>query len=240
MPSDTDHDTAHHADAVVILPARGGSKRIPRKNIRDFAGRPAIGWPIKAAQDSGLFARIIVTSDDAEIAGIARTLGAETPFTRDAALSDDHAGTTEVIRDAVIRLGLAPQTSVCCLYPTAFFVTPGDLRQGRVKLDEGATWTLSLGQYRTPIQRAYHKNGADGRVTAIDATQMPKRSQDLEEAFFDAGQFYWATAATWSNPDARIWQGAAAVVLPDERCIDIDTPDDWARAERMARLLTER
>lgn len=229
-------DANQERDAVVILPARGGSKRIPRKNIRDFAGRPAIGWPIKAAQDSGLFNRIVVTTDDAEIAAIATRLGAETPFARDASLSDDYAGTTEVIRDAVARLNLSPDTPVCCLYPTAFFVMPDDLRDGATRLAQGAKWTLSVGRYRTPIQRAYRATD-DGRIAAFDAEQMPKRSQDLEEAFFDAGQFYWASAATWSDPAARMWQGAAAVILPDARCIDVDTQDDWARAERMAQLL---
>lgn len=220
---------------VLILPARGGSKRIPRKNVRPFAGRPAIGWPLTAAQDSGLFARLIVTTDDVEIADIARAFGAEVPFVRGADLSDDHAGTTEVIRDAVTRLDLPPETPVCCLYPTAFFVTADDLSAGFAALRDGATWALSLGKYRTPIQRAYRKDGT--RVAAFDADQMPKRSQDLEEAFFDAGQFYWARARTWTDPDARVWDGAAAVVLPDDRCIDVDTPDDWTRAERLAEMM---
>ncbi|SDY42341.1 N-acylneuraminate cytidylyltransferase [Jannaschia faecimaris] len=220
---------------VLILPARGGSKRIPRKNVRPFAGRPAIGWPIAAAQDSNLFDRIVVTTDDAEIAKVARACGAEVPFLRADDLSDDHAGTTEVIRDAVTRLGLPVTTPVCCLYPTAFFVTGDDLKAGFAALGRGATWALSLGKYRTPIQRAYRQDGT--RVAAFDAAQMPKRSQDLEEAFFDAGQFYWARAATWTDPEARIWDGAAAVVLPDDRCIDVDTPDDWARAERLAGLM---
>ena len=220
---------------VLILPARGGSKRIPRKNVRPFAGRPAIGWPIAAGRASGLFARIVVTTDDEEIARTARDCGAETPFTRAAALSDDHAGTTEVIRDAVARLGLPGATPVCCLYATAFFVTPEDLAQGLAALRDGANWALSLGAYRTPIQRAYRRDG--DRVAAIDPGRMPMRSQDLEPAYYDAGQFYWARAATWADPAARVWDGAAPVILPDARCIDVDTPEDWARAERQAAAL---
>ncbi len=219
-------------EAIAIIPARGGSKRIPRKNVLPFAGRPAIGWPIRAALDSGLFDRVIVTTDDAEIAAAARAEGAEAPFLRDAGLADDHTGTTEVIRDAVNRLELPGDAPVCCIYATAFFVTPDDLREGFARLDDGADWALSLGEYRTPIQRAYRQTGA-GRVAAMDPAQMPKRSQDLEPAFFDAGQFYWARAGKWRDADARVWDGAAGVVLPPERCIDIDTPADWNLAERM-------
>ncbi|WP_179380928.1 pseudaminic acid cytidylyltransferase [Jannaschia marina] len=222
--------------AVAILPARGGSKRIPRKNVRPFAGRPAIHWPIAAVRASGLFDRIVVTTDDDEIAEAAEAAGAEVPFRRGADLSDDHAGTTEVIADAVTRLGLKGDIPVCCLYPTAFFVTPDDLIAGHAALGEGATWALSLGEYRTPIQRAYRR-ATGGRVAAMDPAQMPRRSQDLEPAFYDAGQFYWARATTWADPAARVWDGAAAVVLPDERCIDVDTPEDWTRAERLADLL---
>lgn len=221
--------------AIAILPARGGSKRIPRKNIRPFAGRPAIGWPIRAARESGCFDRIIVTTDDPAIAGAARAEGAETPFLRDPALADDHTGTTEVVRDAVLRLGLLPETPVCCLYPTAFFVTAEDLRSGSARLQEGADWVLSVGEYRTPIERAYRRDGAG--LVARDATKMPMRSQDLEPAFFDAGQFYWARAATWSDPKARVWDGAAGIVLPAERCIDIDTEADWQLAEKMFAVL---
>lgn len=218
--------------AIAIIPARGGSKRIPRKNVLPFAGRPAIGWPIAAALASGLFGRVVVTTDDAEIAEAARAAGAEVPFARDAGLADDHTGTTEVIRDAVERLGLADDVPVCCIYATAFFVTAGDLQTGFKRLSEGADWALSLGEYRTPIQRAYRQVG-DGRVAAMDPEQMPKRSQDLEPAFFDAGQFYWARAGKWRDAQARVWDGAAGVVLPPERCIDIDTPADWDLAERM-------
>ena len=222
--------------AIAILPARGGSKRIPGKNIRPFASTPAIGWPIRAAQNSGCFAQIIVSTDDPAIAAVARGLGAEVPFLREAALSDDHSGTTAVIRDAVQRLGLTPDTAVCCIYPTAFFVTADDLKQGLLRLNSGADWVLTLGAYRTPIDRAYRATAQD-RVVARQPDKMPLRSQDLDPAYFDAGQFYWARAATWADPLARVWDGAAGVILPAERCIDIDTPDDWALAERMFTLL---
>ncbi|UWQ22017.1 pseudaminic acid cytidylyltransferase [Jannaschia sp. W003] len=217
--------------SVAILPARGGSKRIPRKNVRDFLGRPAIAWPIAAART--VFDRVVVTTDDAEIAAVAEGEGAEVPFFRDAALSDDHTGTTEVIADAVARLGLAGEEAVACIYPTAMLIRADDLRAGLAKLD-AARWVLSLGEYRTPIRRAYRRDG-DG-FAAMEPDAMPMRSQDLAPAFFDAGQFYLARAATWRDPAARVWDGAAGVVLPEERAVDVDTPEDWARAERMARL----
>jgi len=222
--------------AVAILPARGGSKRIPHKNIKPFLGHPAIHWPIRAAHDSGVFARIIVSTNDDAIAATARAAGAEVPFRRDAGLADDHTGTTEVIRDAVLRLELPPETPVCCLYPTAVLIRPQDLAAGLDRLDRAA-WVLSLGAYRTPIDRAYGMDAATGRVMARDIAMMPKRSQDLNPAYYDLGAFYWALAATWMDPAARVWLGAAAVVLPPERCIDIDTEDDWVLAERMAAAL---
>ena len=225
---------AMRGGAVAILPARGGSKRIPRKNIRPFRGLPALGWPLAAARDSGLFDRLVVSTDDDEIAAVARDLGAEVPFRRPAALADDHSGTTEVIRDAVQRLQLAPEVPVCCIYPTALFLRPEDLAEGRARLMAGADWVLSLGAYATPIDRAWRRSG--DRMVPRDPAMMPRRSQDLEPAFFDAGQFYWARAATWLDPAARLWDGAAGVVLPPDRAVDIDTPEDWARAERLASL----
>lgn len=217
--------------SVAILPARGGSKRIPRKNIRPFLGKPAIAWPIAAALQ--VFDRVAVSTDDPEIAEVARSHGAETPFARDAGLADDHTGTTEVIADAVRRMDLAETTVVACIYPTAMLIEAEDLRQGVDRLND-ATWVLSLGEYRTPIQRAYRQS--DDGFAAIDPVAMPKRSQDLEPAYYDAGQFYLARARTWLDPKARVWDGAAGVVLPETRAVDIDTPEDWARAERLARL----
>jgi len=224
-------------DAIAVLPARGGSKRIPKKNIKDFQGRPAIGWPIATAFASGLFDRVVVTTDDPEIARIAETQGAEVPFLRDAKLSDDHSGTTEVVRDAVTRLGLPSHVAVCCIYPTAFFVTPQDLEQGYQLLMDGAEWVMTVGEYATPIERAYRRQG--DRLLPNQPELMPMRSQDLEPAFFDAGQFYWAQAAQWQKQDARIWDGAAGVILPPERAVDIDTPADWDRAERLFKLINQ-
>lgn len=220
---------------VAIIPARGGSKRIPRKNVKTFRGRPAIGWPIEAALTSGLFERVVVSTDDLNIAEISVQLGAQTPFVRDAVLADDHSGTTEVIRDAVLRLNLRPDVPVCCIYATAIFITPDDLITGYQHLQDGADWVLTVGEYPTPIDRAYRREG--NCLVARHPEMMSIRSQDLEPAYYDAGQFYWATAARWLDPCAHMWDGAAGVLLPAERAVDIDTPDDWVRAELLAALM---
>lgn len=235
---------AHHTKetimlphAIAILPARGGSKRIPRKNIREFNNLPAIGWPIRAALNSGQFSRVIVTTDDLEIASVCENLGAEIPFLRDASLADDFTGTTDVIRDAVLKLNLAADVPVCCIYPTALFLRARDLELGAKQLTPSVNWVLSLGEYPTPIDRAYRMVNSSGEVAARQPEKMPARSQDLETAYFDAGQFYWARASTWSDLNARVWDGAASVVLPADRCIDIDTAEDWRRAEQQFKML---
>lgn len=220
--------------AVAIIPARGGSKRIPFKNGRDFCGRPMLAWPIGAARDSDFFDRIVVSTDDARLAELARAEGAEVPFLRDAALADDHTGTTEVIADAVAHLGLTPETPVACLYPTAAFTTADDLREAARRLDDGATWVFAAAEFPAPIDRAYIRTNAGFSARWPDA--MPRRSQDLPAAYYDAGQFYLARAATWTTPGARVWDGADAIVLPRLRAVDIDTPEEWELAEALFRL----
>jgi N-acylneuraminate cytidylyltransferase len=225
------------AKSVAIIPARGGSKRIPRKNIKSFCGKPAMGWPICAAQQCGLFAQIIVSTDDAEIAQIAQQLGAQIPFMRAPELSDDFTNTTDVIRDTVQRMDLPPETAVCCIYPTALFLDQADLRAGQEKLQAGAKWVFTVGQYPTPIDRAYRRVGQS--LVPRTPDMMSMRSQDLEPAFFDAGQFYWAKAKTWADPQAHVWDGADGVELPLDRAVDIDTPADWGRAEQLFKMIKQ-
>ncbi len=221
---------------ICVIPARGGSKRIPGKNIRPFHGRPMIGWSIAAARASGLFSRIVVSTDDDAIAATARAEGAEVPFTRPAALADDHAATVPVIAHAVQALGLAPETPVCCLYATAPFVRAEDLAEGARLLAAGATYAMAVTRYDYPIQRALRR-AADGTVSMMDPARMQTRSQDLEPAWHDAGQFYWARAATWAAQAPVFGPGAAGVALPATRVVDIDTPEDWTRAEALFALL---
>lgn len=221
---------------VCVIPARGGSKRIPRKNIAPFHGRPMIGWSIAAAHEAGVFDRIIVSTDDAEIAAVARAEGAETPFARPAALSGDHTPTVPVIAHAVQALALGPDVPVCCLYATAPMVQAADLRDARALLVGGTTYVVSVTTFPFPIQRAL-RHHADGRIEMMDPSHMTTRSQDLEEAWHDAGQFYWARAATWGAGVPVFGPGARGIALPRHRVQDIDTPEDWARAEALFAVL---
>jgi len=224
---------------VCIIPARGGSKRIPRKNIREFCGRPIIGWSIAAASRAHSINRIVVSTDDEEIAGIAQAEGAEVPFRRDEALADDHAGTVPVIADAVRRLCLSDDTPVCCLYPTAPFVEPADLDAGLDLLrNNGADYVTSVTTFAYPVQRALRRF-ASGQVEMLDASLARTRSQDLEEAWHDAGQFYWASAKTWASEADLFASKAYGLPIPRHCVQDIDTQEDWARAELMMRVLQQ-
>jgi len=220
---------------LAVIPARGGSKRIPRKNIRPFGGLPMIAWSIRAAADSGCFDRIIVSTDDAEIAEVATRHGAEVPFMRPAELSDDHTGTVPVIAHAVRwQQGEGrPARQVCCIYATAPFLQPTDLRRGLKVLDDSrADFAFSVTRYAFPIQRAIRVD-ASQRVEMFQPDQFNTRSQDLEEAWHDAGQFYWGQAEAWLSAKPIFGRDSAAVPLPRHLVQDIDTPEDWERAERM-------
>ena len=217
---------------LAIIPARGGSKRIPRKNIKPFCGKPMIAWSIEAARMSGCFDRIIVSTDDAEIADVASAYSAEVPFQRPPELSDDHTGTIPVIAHAVdwMNLNADPVDFACCLYATAPFVRPEDLRRGLDVLQHcGADYAFSVTSYAFPIQRAIRIT-TDQRVEMFNPEHFTTRSQDLEEAFHDAGQFYWGRAAAWLAGKPLFSHDAAPVPLPRHRVQDIDTAEDWERA----------
>lgn len=223
---------------VAIIPARGGSKRIPRKNIREFCGKPMIAWSISTAFKSQIFDRIIVSTDDAEIAAVAQSLGADVPFMRPPELSDDHAGTTVVIAHAIESLrqqGFNPDP-VCCIYATAPFISSDDLHQGLKLLKESdAHFAFSVTTYAFPIQRAIRLTSG-GRMEMFQPEHFRTRSQDLEDAYHDAGQFYWGRADTWCSGEPIFGPHSAPVVIPRLRVQDIDTPEDWERAELMFRI----
>jgi len=220
---------------VCIIPARGGSKRIPRKNIRDFCGKPMIAWSIQAAQDSGCFDQVIVSTDDDEIAQVAEECGAQAPFRRATDLADDHTPTVPVIADAIRQLNLNDQTTACCLYATAPFILPGYLREGWRLLEETqASFVMSVTTFAFPIQRALRRH-ATGEVEMLNPALAQTRSQDLEEAWHDAGQFYWARASTWKSGKGIFENGSYGFPLPRNRVQDIDTDEDWAQAELMMR-----
>jgi N-acylneuraminate cytidylyltransferase len=220
---------------LAVIPARGGSKRIPGKNIRRFAGRPMIAWAIATARDSGLFDRIIVSTDSDEVAAVAREAGAEVPFRRPAELSDDHCGTLEVMTHAVGRAqsgGLDPRL-VCCLYPTAVLTGADDLRAALTMLD-GGDWdyVFAAGRFAQPVQRAFVRGEDDAMVLLFPEHRLT-RTQDLPPAYHDAGQFYWGRAEAWGAGRPIYGPRTTFIELPPERCQDIDTPQDWDAAERL-------
>jgi pseudaminic acid cytidylyltransferase len=218
---------------LAVIPARGGSKRIPRKNIKPFCGKPIIAWSIEAALESGCFDRVLVSTDDQEIAKVAKTYGAEVPFLRPPELSDDYTGTIPVVAHAIrwVNSYGPSATQVCCIYATAPFVKAEDLQRGLALLQSSrADYAFGVTGYSFPIQRAIRIT-AERRVEMFEPEHYNTRSQDLEEAWHDAGQFYWGQAFAWLAGKSLFSQGSAAVVLPRYRVQDIDTLEDWTRAE---------
>ena len=218
---------------VAVIPARGGSKRIPRKNIRNFCGKPMMAWTIEAALRSDCFERVIVSTDDAEIAEIALEYGAEVPFTRPAELADDYAGTTEVIGHATQWM-LGQHWSVeavCCLYAAAPFVQVDDIRRGLDILKSG-TWAyvFTATEYAAPIFRSFRLH-PEGGIEMFFPQHLTTRSQDLPVAVHDAGQFYWGAPDAWLEQKRIFDRHSYALVIPRWRVQDIDTDDDWRRAE---------
>jgi pseudaminic acid cytidylyltransferase len=224
---------------IAVIPARGGSKRIPRKNIKHFCGKPMIAWSIEVAKFSGLFDHIIVSTDDDEIAEVAKQWGAEVPFMRPAELSNDYAGTTEVIAHATqwaINQGW-PVAAVCCIYATAPFIQAEDLKLGIQKLESGDwAYAFSVTDFAAPIFRSF-KQTAEGGVEMFFPEYFGTRSQDLPTALHDAGQFYWGRPAAWLEGKRIFDRHSTPVLIPRWRVQDIDTLDDWYRAELMQEVL---
>lgn len=225
---------------VAIIPARGGSKRIPRKNLKLFRGKPIIAYSIGAALESAAFDRVIVSTDDTEIAAVAREFGAECPFLRPSELANDHATTVPVIRHAIdwISANLEKVEYACCIYATAPFVQARDLVLAYARLiDEDVQgYVFTATTFPFPIQRAFKVDG-NGFVKMFEPNNYNTRSQDLEEAFQDAGQFYWGSAASYREGKIFFSDDSKAYILPRYMVQDIDTPEDWKRAEFMYEAL---
>lgn len=224
---------------IAVIPARGGSKRIPRKNIRPFCGKPMIAWSIDAAKEFGEFAHVLVSTDDPEIAEIAVALGAEVPFMRPAVLANDHAGTTEVIAHATLwaRQQGWPVSAVCCIYATAPFVAVGDIRHGLQELNAGSwDYTFSATDFPAPIFRAF-KQRPDGGVEMFFPEHFLTRSQDLPAALHDAAQFYWGRPSSWIEGRRIFGPRSVPIQVPRWRVQDIDNEEDWVRAEIIAPLI---
>lgn len=225
--------------AVAVIPARGGSRRVPRKNIRPFGGRPMLAYPIETARRSGLFERIIVSTDDDETADLARSFGADVPFLRPAHLSDDHTGTIPVVAHAT-RWALDELTQldfVCCIYPATPFLDADDLQRAYGKMTEGAwDYCLAACEYASPIFRSFRPR-EDGGVEMFFPDRFPVRSQDLPRALHDAGQFYFGRVDAWLAERPIFGPWSTCIELPRWRAHDIDTEEDWRLAELVWRAL---
>ena len=216
---------------VCIITARGGSKRIPRKNIKEFCGKPIIAYSIEAAIESGMFCEVMVSTDDEEIAKISKSYGASIPFMRDEKTSDDHASTADVICEVLERY---EETDVhfdnfCCVYPTAPFVSASKLRDSGALLSESVSAVVPVVQFSFPPQRAFRlKNEC---IELIDSDAFKMRSQDLEPIYHDCGQFYWGKVGLFLQTCELIPKSTKPFVVPEMEVQDIDNLSDWELAE---------
>ncbi|MDK2954760.1 MAG: hypothetical protein PWQ57_256 [Desulfovibrionales bacterium] len=227
---------------VAVIPARGGSKRIPKKNIKPFAGKPLIAYSILAALESKLFDRVIVSTDSEEIAATSVAWGAEAPFLRPEELSDDITGTDSVLLHAIGWLEQYGETPdyLCCIYATAAFVQAQYLRRGfELLVQNQATTAFSVATYPYPIFRSLRIN-AGGRLEMFWPEHLKSRSQDLPEAYHDAGQFYWLDVEKYRQEGKLFSEDAVPVALPRWLVQDIDTEEDFVRAELMYKSFSSR
>ena len=224
---------------ICIIPARGGSKRIPRKNIKEFNGMPIIAYSIVAAIESNCFDRIVVSTDDDEIAKVAEDYGAEIPFIRPKEFSDDYVGTIPVIKHAIewFDSNNISVKYVCCLYATAPFIQSQILSKAYKQLkDSKANYCISVTSFPFPIQRAIkiiHQN----KLNMFFPEYFNTRSQDLEEAYHDAGQFYWGTSQAFKDELPFFSESTTPYLLPRLLVQDIDSAEDWVSAEAMYQVL---
>jgi N-acylneuraminate cytidylyltransferase len=223
---------------IAIIPARGGSKRIPRKNIKDFLGKPIIAYSIETAIESNLFDKVVVSTDDEEIAKVARAYGAEVPFVRPRELADDFSGTNSVVKHALnwfLEQDICVDY-VCCIYATVPFLGSRYLKEGFEKLQSSnKSFSFSVTSFASPIQRAIKIK--DNNISMFFPKHQATRSQDLEESYHDAGQFYWGKAEAFLNDKSLFSQQSYPVILPRDLVQDIDTIEDWNKAELMYKII---
>ncbi|HHR6142245.1 TPA: pseudaminic acid cytidylyltransferase [Providencia alcalifaciens] len=228
---------------IAIIPARGGSKRIPRKNIKSFHGKPMISYSIEAALNSKCFDKIIVSTDDIEIAKIAEQYGAEVPFLRPSEISDDQTTTMDVIQHAIMwcEKNSIDVSDVCCIYATAPFISSDDLNAGYKKLinNKELDFVFTAATFPFPIQRAI-KLTENNRVKMFNPENALVRSQDLEEAYHDAGQFYWGRKNAFLQKKPIFSDYSEIILIPRNRVQDIDTPEDWDFAEVLFSILNRK
>lgn len=226
---------------VAVIPARGGSVRIPRKNIKPFLGRPSISYAIQAALEAKIFSEIVVSTDDAEIADRSLEFGATKIIKRPDSLSDNFTPTVPVVSHAVqeiLESIKAERVDVCCIYPLNPFILPLDLIEGLRLLRESdeISYVNPVCSYPYPVQRALEI--IDGKIQMVDPGQAFARSQDLRERYHDAGQWYWGNSSTWLRQE-KSFSNTKPLIIPRWRCQDIDTEEDWKMAEALFRALHE-
>lgn len=224
--------------SIAIITARGGSKRIPKKNIKEFCGKPIITYSIEAALNSGVFDEVMVSTDSEEIAEIAKTYGASVPFLRSEATSNDYATTADVLAEVINEYQKINKSfdSFCCLYPTAPFVTSSRLEEAMKKLNESDAYSLmSVVQFSFPPQRALLIK--DGKITYQYPENAKKRSQDLEPIYHDCGQFYICNTDVFQQKHSLVSDNTIPFIIPDEEVQDIDNMSDWLIAEAKYRVL---
>jgi len=223
---------------LAIIPARKGSKRIPKKNTKNFFGKPVIFYSIKQAKLSGIFDKIIVSTDCEKIAKIAKKFGAEVPFIRPKKISNDYATTSEVVRHAIkfYKKNNVNFNYVCCVYPVAPFLLKKDILKGLSKIKkEKWSYVFSATKNYYPYYRSFLKNKL-GKIKMIFPNNYKKRTQDLKITYYDSGQFYWATAETWLKNTKAFDRKSTIIEIPRYRSIDIDTLEDWKFAEKMMNI----
>lgn len=226
---------------IALIPARGGSKRIPGKNIKNFAGKPIIAWPIATAKESGLFHRIIVSTDSKEIATVALRYGAEVPFMRPKEIADDFSTTAAVIHHCQewLRKNQQQPDFICCLYATAPFTSSHNLRQGfEILINSEADTVFPVTTYPFSIFRSLTINES-GRLAMLWPEHELSRSNDLPEAYHDAGQFYWLKNETFLETGQLYGKNTVPLIIPRWLAQDIDTPEDWQMAELLFKSLPE-
>jgi len=224
---------------IAIIPARGGSKRIPRKNIRRFCDQPIISYSIQAALKSKCFDEVMVSTDDDEIAEVAQQWNAKVPFMRSQQAASDHASTADVIVEVLQKyqsLGVIPQFA-CCIYPTAPFVTPDSLQMAMAMMTNNKNIHVlnPIVRFSYPIQRAVRLK--QGMIKMLQPEHVLTRSQDLEPIYHDAGQFYWIRAKEFLEMPTLLGEHTAGMVLPEWQVQDIDNEEDWIMAEMKYRIL---
>lgn len=223
---------------ICVIPARGGSKRIPRKNIKDFLGKPIIAYSIEAAIKSNCFDEVIVSTDNKEIAELAIKYGAQVPFVRPDEISDDFSSTLVVVKHAIEQQSIESNIeNVCCLYATAPFINAKTINDSYEEfIKSNACYCLGITSFPFPIQRAI-KVSSKNRLAMFNKKSIQIRSQDLETAYHDAGQFCWGKASAFKNELSIYSELTIPFILPRHLTQDIDTMEDWVRAETMFKLL---